>query len=98
MIRTFVRRTALAALVVLTPQMALPDSLSGAYLAGRQAALQNDFVASAQYYTAALARDPSNISLMEDTIATQLAIGNLTVPCRSRGCWSRRVFAAKRPI
>jgi tetratricopeptide (TPR) repeat protein len=76
-IRTFVRRTALAALVVLTPQVVLPESLSGAYLAGRQAALQNDFVASAQYYTAALARDPSNISLMEDTIATQLAIGNL---------------------
>ena len=77
MIRSFVSRTMLAAALALTPHVAMPESLSGAYLAARQAAIRNDFEASARYFTAALARDPSNIALMEDVIATQLAIGRV---------------------
>lgn len=77
MIRSLLCRTALASLVALTPLAAAANSLAGSYLAGRQAATQNDFEASARYYTAALARDPSNVGLMEDTIVTQLAMGRL---------------------
>ncbi|MEM6372678.1 MAG: tetratricopeptide repeat protein [Pseudomonadota bacterium] len=77
MIRTFLYCTALAASIALAPQVAPANSLSGSYLAGRQAAIQNDFEASARYYTQALARDPSNVGLMEDTIATQLAMGRI---------------------
>ncbi|MEO0381819.1 MAG: tetratricopeptide repeat protein, partial [Pseudomonadota bacterium] len=39
--------------------------------------IRNDFEASARYYTAALARDPSNVALMEDAISTQLAMGEI---------------------
>lgn len=77
MIRSFLYRTALAASIALTPHVAWAEVPSGAYLAGRQAAIRNDFEASARYYTEALARDPSNIGLMEDTIATQLALGRV---------------------
>ncbi|MEO0691292.1 MAG: tetratricopeptide repeat protein [Pseudomonadota bacterium] len=77
MIRTLLICTALATGLLTSPQIVSANSLSGAYLAGRQAALRNDFEASARYYTAALARDPSNVGLMEDTIATQLAMGRI---------------------
>ena len=63
--------------MALTPYVSAADSLSGSYLAGRQAAIHNDFEASARYYTSALARDPSNIGLMEDVIATQLGLGRV---------------------
>ncbi|WP_413861567.1 tetratricopeptide repeat protein [Tateyamaria sp.] len=63
--------------MALIPFVGGADTLSGSYLAGRQAAVHNDFEASARYYTAALARDPSNLSLMEDVIATQLGMGNV---------------------
>lgn len=76
-IRSFLCHTALAASVALVPQVAAAESLSGAYLAGRQAAVRNDFDASARYYTAALARDAANVGLMEDVIVTQLAMGRL---------------------
>lgn len=63
--------------MTLTPYVSAADTLSGSYLAGRQAATHNDFEASARYYTSALARDPSNVELMEDVIATQLGLGRL---------------------
>ena len=77
MIRTLLICTALATSLLASPQIVAADSLSGAYLAGRQAAIRNDFEASSRYYTAALARDPSNVGLMEDAIATQLAMGRI---------------------
>ncbi|MEP5633711.1 MAG: tetratricopeptide repeat protein [Tateyamaria sp.] len=77
MIRSLLCRTALASVMALIPFVGGADTLSGSYLAGRQAAVHNDFEASARYYTAALARDPSNLSLMEDVIATQLGMGNV---------------------
>lgn len=77
MIRSFVCRTALAAVIAMTPHLAPAESLAGAYLAGRQAAMGNDFEASAKYFTRALARDPSNLGLMDDTVATLLAMGSV---------------------
>jgi tetratricopeptide (TPR) repeat protein len=76
-IRTLLICTALTTSLFASPQIVAADSLSGAYLAGRQAAIRDDFEASSRYYTAALARDPSNVGLMEDTIATQLAMGRI---------------------
>lgn len=53
------------------------QSIAGPYLAGRSAALQNDFEQAAAYFTRALARDPSNIELLDSAVVAQLAIGRL---------------------
>ena len=43
---------------------ALAQSVSGAYLAGRQAASQNDFKNASTYFVKSLARDRANPELM----------------------------------
>jgi len=48
---------------------------SGAYLAARQAASDNDYRASARFYTQAMARDPSNLAHIENTMSAHLALG-----------------------
>lgn len=64
----------------LSVNLALPgaaQSVAGPYLAARSAAMQSDFEQAASYFTQALARDPSNISLMESAVVAQLALGRL---------------------
>lgn len=53
------------------------QSIAGPYLAARSAAIQSDFEQAASYYTRALARDPSNLFLMESALVAQLALGRL---------------------
>jgi len=53
------------------------QSIAGAYLAGRHAAVNSDYLEAARYYGDALARDPSNIELMESTILSQLSLGQI---------------------
>ncbi len=53
------------------------QSIAGPYLAARSAAIQSDFEQAASYYTRALARDPSNLYLMESALVAQLALGRL---------------------
>ncbi|MEP6068165.1 MAG: tetratricopeptide repeat protein [Paracoccaceae bacterium] len=68
------------AVSVLALSLAVPafaEGGAGAYLAGRQAAMQNDFEAAANYFTRALARNPSKPELMEDAIVAQLAMGRI---------------------
>ncbi|MEO9820060.1 MAG: tetratricopeptide repeat protein [Paracoccaceae bacterium] len=68
------------AVSVLALGLAVPafaEGGAGAYLAGRQAAMQNDFEAAANYFTRALARNPSKPELMEDAIVAQLAMGRI---------------------
>ncbi|WP_299648081.1 tetratricopeptide repeat protein [uncultured Tateyamaria sp.] len=77
MIRSLLSSVALAAVLVTTPHVAPAQSVAGSYLAGRQAAILSDFEASARYYTAALARDPGNVDLMEDAVVSQLALGRV---------------------
>nr|WP_261385595.1 tetratricopeptide repeat protein [Tateyamaria omphalii] len=77
MIRSLLSSVALAAVVATTPHVASAQSVAGSYLAGRQAAMTSDFEAAARYYTAALARDPSNLELMEDAIVAQMALGRI---------------------
>jgi len=69
--------TCAAALLLTTGPMAVADGLAGAYLAGRAATYDSDFAASAKYYTRALVRDPQNVTLMENLVYAQLALGNV---------------------
>ncbi|MCA8881284.1 MAG: tetratricopeptide repeat protein [Rhodobacteraceae bacterium] len=50
---------------------------SGAYLAARHASYLNDFSQAAEYYTRALALDPSNPALMEAVITSDVNMGSL---------------------
>ncbi len=47
----------------------------GAYLAGRQAATDNDFTRGARYFGQALEADPGNPLLLDSVIASYLALG-----------------------
>ena len=53
------------------------DGDVGAYLAGRQARFDNDFEAAAQYFTKALARDPSNGTILESAVVAHLSLGQV---------------------
>jgi Flp pilus assembly protein TadD len=61
--------------VLAAPLPAVAGSFSGAYLAARQAQFANDYSTAARYFTIALTRDPSNISLMEELVLAQVALG-----------------------
>lgn len=70
--------TALALMMSLgAPAVATANSLAGSYLAGRSAASGHDFARAADYYSAALARDPGNVGLMENAALAYLALGNV---------------------
>ncbi|MDX1781780.1 MAG: tetratricopeptide repeat protein [Thalassovita sp.] len=53
------------------------QGLAGPYLAARQAGMTADFKVAAEYYTRALARDPSNPVLLEAAGRAQLSLGRL---------------------
>ena len=59
--------------LVLSPSLA--EENAGAYLAGREAAIRNDYAAAAEYFTRALVRDPSNLQLLESALAANIALG-----------------------
>jgi len=61
---------------VSAPQ-AFAQSVSGAYLAGRQATSQNDFSNASTYFVKALARDRTNPELMEGAVSSLLALGEI---------------------
>ncbi len=77
MIRTFLSTTVAAAVVLTLSMPATAQSYAGDYLAGRQAAMDSDFAAAARYLSRALAADRGNVELMGDTIAAQLALGQV---------------------
>jgi tetratricopeptide (TPR) repeat protein len=58
-----------------TPVIGVCETLSGAYLAARQADLARDYTASEQYYGRALLRDPNNPSLLESQIMAHMSLG-----------------------
>lgn len=49
---------------------------SGAYLAARSAAAENDFIAAARYFTQAIREDSTNPILLENAVASHMALGN----------------------
>ncbi|WP_338549255.1 tetratricopeptide repeat protein [Roseovarius phycicola] len=58
----------------------------GAYLAARQAIVSHDFDTAAQYFTQALTKDTSNPAIMESTVFSFMALGNIesAVPVAKR--------------
>jgi tetratricopeptide (TPR) repeat protein len=56
---------------------ATAQSIAGPYLAGRHAAVQSDYEEAARYYAQALARDPSNVELIESTVLSYLSLGDI---------------------
>lgn len=71
------RRVGAAALAAVMAGSLSAESLSGAYLAARQAILGADFKAAAEYYARALVKDPDQVALMENYVVAQMALGNL---------------------
>ena len=79
-IRSLFRKSARAALVAALMTSAAPvlaQSDPGAYLAARQAAVENDFAEAARYYTQSLLSDPSNPLLLESALAAQVMLGSV---------------------
>lgn len=70
---------AVAAGLALGVPVAAQDGLAGAYLAGRQALTQNDFIAAAEYLGQALESDPANPVLMESLMLAHLALGDVAL-------------------
>lgn len=71
------RRVSLALAVGLAVPLPAPaaDGVAGPYLAARQAAIESDYRAAAEYFTRALIGDPQNPQLLENAVLAQLAIG-----------------------
>lgn len=67
--------TAAALLSLSSPTWAEPDS--GSYLAARQAGLNGDFAAAANYFQNALAADPANLELLEQTLTAFVGTGQI---------------------
>ncbi|MDM8167392.1 MAG: tetratricopeptide repeat protein [Roseovarius sp.] len=57
-------------------QAASADEAIGAYLAARQASLDNDYKAAAEYFTKALAEDQSNPAILESAVVAHVSLGH----------------------
>ncbi|MEP3783374.1 tetratricopeptide repeat protein [Ascidiaceihabitans sp.] len=57
--------------------VAQAQSAAGAYLAGREAAVNSDFKQAAAYYSKALARDAQNAEFMDGAVVSLLSLGQL---------------------
>ena len=77
MIRYLLSTTAAVAVSLSLGAPADAQAFAGDYLAGRQAAMDSDFAAAARYLSRALAADRGNAELMGDTVAAQLALGQV---------------------
>ena len=86
MIRLFLSTALAGVLTFSTLAPVQAQSVAGAYLAGRQAAISNDFDEAAVYYVKALARDQNNLELMDGAILSFLSLGQLNraVPIAKR--------------
>ncbi len=65
-----------AAMLVAGAPQTQAESFSGAYLAGMQADIRNDYTASALYYSRALLDDPANPVLLQSAMVAHVAAGN----------------------
>ncbi|WP_322896306.1 MULTISPECIES: tetratricopeptide repeat protein [unclassified Yoonia] len=77
MIRSFLVSVSLIALGATAGVPVAAQSVSGAYLAGRQAAMSCDFAEAAKYYSQALAHDPRNPEFLEGTMLAYLSSGDV---------------------
>lgn len=72
-----IRLAALTAVLISATSSAFAETNAGAYLAGRHAVVTKDFETAATYFNRALARDASNVGLMESVVRAQLGLGQL---------------------
>ncbi|MCX7558809.1 tetratricopeptide repeat protein [Sulfitobacter sp. F26204] len=77
MFKNVLTGTAALILSVACIPQANAQSVAGAYLAGRNAAVRSDYSAAARYYAEALSRDSTNIELMESTVLAYLSLGQI---------------------
>lgn len=68
----------IALLTCLGAAPAVAANNTGAYLAARHAAINNDVVAAATYFTRALSSDTANIDLMEQAVLYKIAAGRIS--------------------
>lgn len=66
-----------ASVIAIAATTASAQSVAGAYLAGRQAAMSSDFAEAAKYYGEALAQDSGNPEFLESTILAYLSLGDV---------------------
>lgn len=86
-LRPFFLAAITSTLSVVTPFASVQaESLAGSYLAASQANYENDYNASARYYTQALAADPDNLGLMQNVVLAYLSRGDAdkAVPVAAR--------------
>ena len=77
MLRTLFTTACAAALSVTLSTTAMAEAASGAYLAGRHAAVRSDFRMAARFYAEALREDPQNVELMESAALSYLSLGQI---------------------
>jgi len=63
--------------IALAPAASAQQVNSGAYLAARQAGINSDFAAAADYFAQALVRDAANPGLIESAMTSFLSLGDL---------------------
>ena len=69
--------SAAVALCLMGPGGAFANSLSGDYLAGRQASFDGDIQAAATYYGRAVMHDPKNPVTLERAALAEISLGNI---------------------
>ncbi|MCK0151635.1 tetratricopeptide repeat protein [Marivita sp. S6314] len=69
--------TAAVALCLLAPGGVMANSLSGDYLAGRQASFDGNISAAAEYYGRAVMFDPDNPVILERAALAEISLGDL---------------------
>ena len=77
MLIKFVAMATVATMALGMGQPVLAQAASGAYLAGRHAAVRNDYTEAAHYYAQALAEDSGNVELLESTTLAYLSLGQI---------------------
>lgn len=76
--RSVILSVVAAAQLALAPVTATAqEGFAGPYLAGRVASFYNDYENAARYYTQALARDPSNLPLLENATLAFIGLGQV---------------------
>ena len=66
---------ALALTAGATTAQELRPGAAGAYLAARQASVENDYRAAARFYGEAISYEPSNMALIENAMSAHMALG-----------------------
>ncbi|MGR3757178.1 MAG: tetratricopeptide repeat protein [Tranquillimonas sp.] len=75
--RILLRTAAIAALFAAAGAAVRAEPNSGAYLAARHAAIFSDYGKAAEYYRQALAADPGNTALMDDSVTALVGLGDV---------------------